>query len=99
MAAALPPLALEHGDRVLLDLMDLGVDAPVGRIGIPPLRADGDGRGRNGALFQPAAEKGFAEAVGTGRIEVADPAAHAASSTRCAFASRLGASLAAPRSW
>ena len=30
MAAALPPLALEHGGRVLLDVMELGVDAPVG---------------------------------------------------------------------
>src|SRR5512132_515307 len=72
MAAALPPLALEHGGRVLLDLMNLGVDAPVGRIGIAPLRADGDGRGRDRALFEPAAEKRFTEAVGAGRIEVSD---------------------------
>jgi hypothetical protein len=38
---------------MLLDLMDLGVDAPVGRIGIASLRADGDGLGRDRALFQP----------------------------------------------
>ena len=32
MTVALPPLVLEHGGRMVLDLMDLGVDAPVGRI-------------------------------------------------------------------
>jgi uncharacterized protein with GYD domain len=72
MAATLPPLALEHRGRVLLDLMNLGVDSPIGRIGVAPLRANSDGRGRDRALFQPATEKVLAEAVGRGRIKVTD---------------------------
>ncbi len=33
---SLLPLALQHGERMLLDLVDVGVDLPIGGVGVAP---------------------------------------------------------------
>src|SRR4029453_8276890 len=63
----------QGGQRVVLDLVDLGVHPPVADVGVAPLGADGDlGRVEPTGL-QPGGEERPGQAVGAGRVQVADP--------------------------
>lgn len=64
-------LPLERGEAVVLDLVRLGVDAPVGGVGVAPLAADDDITCL-GTSGQPGAEELLGAAVGAGGVEVAD---------------------------
>ena len=59
---------------MVLDLMSLGIDAPIGRVGVAPLRGDRDRIRRDLPGAQPVAEERLAAAVGAGGIEVAHAA-------------------------
>src|SRR5438034_1784546 len=68
---ALRDLTSQRGERVILDLMDAGVDLPVTDVGVAPLRSHGDGL-REAALAKPRRQEALRKAVGAGGVEVAD---------------------------
>src|SRR2546430_4374378 len=69
---ALRDLSSQRGERVILDLMDAGVDLPVTDVGVAPLRSHGDGLRREAALAKPRPQEALREAVGAGGVEGAD---------------------------
>src|SRR5207248_2765305 len=62
----------QRGEREVLDLVHLGVDAPVGGVGVTPLRADGHRPRRQPAALQPRGEEFLRLAVRAGGVEVPD---------------------------
>ena len=66
------PLLAQHGERVFLHLMLIGVDLPLRHVAIAPLGGDDDRIGVDLACTEPTAEKLFCLAVGARRVEVAD---------------------------
>src|ERR1700716_3530679 len=64
-------LARECGGAEILDLMALGIEAPVTNVRVSPLRADRDVSGAEVPSCEPSGEKAFREPVGTGHIDVA----------------------------
>jgi hypothetical protein len=82
---------------MILDLMLLGLDAPVGGVGIAPLRGDGQVIDRHLARAQPVAKEGLAVTIGAGGVEIArSPARRARIEHReGAFAHRLDAAASA----
>src|SRR2546430_17476378 len=71
--AALRDLSSQRGERVILDLMDAGVDLPVTDVGVAPLRSHGDGLRREAAPAKPRPQEALRETVGAGGLEAADP--------------------------
>ncbi len=69
--AGLGALAQIRGEGVVLDLVRLGVDAPVGGVGVAPLAADDDVADL-GPGGQPVSEELLGAAVGAGGVEVPD---------------------------
>jgi RNA polymerase sigma factor (sigma-70 family) len=69
---ALGELAHQDGERMVLDLMFLRLDAPAGGVGVTPLGADHDPVGRDLPAGEPGPQEGLAAAVGAGGVEVAD---------------------------
>src|SRR2546421_12025667 len=72
--SALGDLAPKRVERELLDLVHVGVDLPVGRVGVAPLRADRHRSRCQPAAVEPRGEELLGLAVRTGRVEVADAA-------------------------
>ena len=72
--ARLAELAAQRRDREVLDLVLGDVDAPVRRVRVAPLRADGDVGARQAAALQPRGEEGLAAAVGARGVVVAHAA-------------------------
>jgi hypothetical protein len=68
---ALRPLAAQRGERMVLDLMGLGLHLPARGVGVAPLRGDRHIRGRDRARGQPAGQEPLGEAVGARGVEVA----------------------------
>src|SRR5439155_2798078 len=67
----LPP---QGGKREILDLVHVGVDAPVGGVGVAPLRADGHCPRLEAAALEPGGEELFRLAVRASGVEIPDAA-------------------------
>src|SRR5215218_224250 len=65
-------LAGQGGEGVVLDLVGVGVHAPVADVGVAPFGADGDLGRVEVAGAQPGGEELLGPAVGAGRVQVAD---------------------------
>ena len=72
--AALRDLPPQGGEREVLDLVHVGVDAPVGGIGVAPLGTDGHRPGREPAALEPRSEELLRLAVRASGVEVPDAA-------------------------
>jgi hypothetical protein len=67
-------LTPEGAGREVLDLGRVGVDLPVGRVRVAPLRADRDVTAPEAAGPQPRGEEGLRAAIGARGVEVPDAA-------------------------
>src|ERR1700737_3727125 len=67
---ALLDLPAERGQRVILYLMNPGVDPPVTDVGVAPFRSDGHRPGPEPPLAEPRAQEAFRKAVRAGGIEI-----------------------------
>ncbi len=65
-------LTLQGRQRVILDLVDVGVHRPARGIGVAPLRADGQFAALALARPQPVREELLSAPIGTRRVDVAD---------------------------
>src|SRR6266550_2457241 len=72
--AALRELTPQGGEREVLDLVHLGVDAPAGGVGVSPLGTDGHRPGREPAALEPRSEELLRLAVRASSVEVPDAA-------------------------
>src|ERR1700738_2359255 len=69
---ALCVLAAKGGPRVVLDLVFRRVEAPPGRVRVPPFGAHDDLPGGQASILQPGGEKGLGEAVRPSHVNVAE---------------------------
>ena len=72
LLARLGELAPKRVGAQVLDLGRIGVDLPVGGVGVAPLRADRDRAGLDRPQPQPLTEELLGSAVGAGGVEVAN---------------------------
>src|SRR5205823_13558183 len=86
----LPP---QCGEREILDLVHLGVDAPVGRVGVAPLGADRHSPRLETTALEPGGEELLRFAIRAGGVEVADATVVRSVEDRVRLALQRGAVL------
>jgi hypothetical protein len=72
---ALFDLPAERVDRQIFDLVLRGIDSPGARVGVAPLRTDGQRRVREAPRVPPGREECFCQPVRTSGIDIPHPGA------------------------